>query len=145
MKPPPFEYDAPTTLGEALVLLAEYGEAAKVLAGGQSLVPLLNFRLARPDRLIDLNGVAELAYLREEDGELALGAMTRTGELERSATVAERFPLLREAVGFVGHFQIRNRGTVGGSVAHADPAAELPAVFLALGARFVAASASGRR
>src|SRR5581483_3626621 len=145
MKPPPFEYDAPTTLGEALDLLAEYGDDAKVLAGGQSLVPLLNFRLARPDRLVDLNGVAELAGLREESGELVIGSMTRTAELERSPAVAARFPLLREAVRFVGHFQIRNRGTVGGSVAHADPAAELPAVLLALGARFLAASKAGVR
>jgi carbon-monoxide dehydrogenase medium subunit len=145
MKPPRFAYDAPTTLAAALDLLDEHGDAAKVLAGGQSLVPLMNFRLARPDRLVDLNDIAELAYLREEDGELVLGAMTRTAELERSAAVAERFPLLREAVRFVGHFQIRNRGTVGGSVAHADPAAELPAVFLALGARFTAASKAGAR
>jgi len=145
MKPPPFEYDAPTTLGEALDLLAEHGDEAKVLAGGQSLVPLLNFRLARPDRLVDLNRVAELAGIREEEGELVLGAMTRTGELERSALVAGRFPLLLEAAHFVGHFQIRNRGTVGGSVAHADPAAELPAAFLALRARFTAASRGGTR
>jgi CO/xanthine dehydrogenase FAD-binding subunit len=145
MKPPPFEYDAPATLSEALDLLAEHGDSAKVLAGGQSLVPLMNFRLARPDRLVDLNGVEELAHLGEDGGELVIGAMTRTAALERSAVVAGRFGLIREAVRFVGHFQIRNRGTVGGSVAHADPAAELPAVFVALGARIVAASKAGTR
>ena len=145
MKPARFQYDAPTTLAEVLDLLDEHGDGAKLLAGGQSLVPLMNFRLARPDRLVDLNAVEELAHLGEEDGELVIGAMTRTGELERSTLVAERFGLLREAVRFVGHFQIRNRGTVGGSVAHADPAAELPAVMLALGARFKAASKSGTR
>jgi CO/xanthine dehydrogenase FAD-binding subunit len=105
----------------------------------------MNFRLARPDRLIDLNGVDELAYLREEAGELVIGAMTRTAELEHSELVAERWGLLRQAVRFVGHFQIRSRGTVGGSVAHADPAAELPAAFVALGARLVAVSKAGSR
>jgi len=145
MKPPRFEYHAPSTLAEALGLLDEHGDEAKVLAGGQSLVPLMNFRLARPDRVVDLNGVAELAGLREEDGGLLIGAMTRTAALETSPSVAARAPLLRDAVRFVGHFQIRNRGTVGGSVAHADPAAELPAAFLALGATFTAASKSGTR
>jgi CO/xanthine dehydrogenase FAD-binding subunit len=145
MKPPRFAYHAPATLAEALELLDEHRDEAKVLAGGQSLVPLMNFRLARPDRLVDLNGVAGLAGLCEEDGELVIGAMTRTAELERSQIVAERVPLLLEAVRFVGHFQIRNRGTVGGSVAHADPAAELPAAFLALGATFTATSKSETR
>jgi CO/xanthine dehydrogenase FAD-binding subunit len=145
MKPPPFEYDAPGTLDGALDVLAEHGDDAKVLAGGQSLVPLMNLRLARPGRIVDLNRVDELAGLREEGGELVIGAMTRTAELERSPVVSERFGLLLEAVRFVGHFQIRNRGTVGGSVAHADPAAELPAVMVALGARFTAAAKSGTR
>ena len=145
MKPPPFEYDDPGSLDEALALLAEHGDAAKVLAGGQSLVPLLNFRLARPDRIVDINGVAELDYLRFENGTLRIGAMTRHSALERSANVAERVPLLTEAVRLVGHVQIRNRGTVGGSVAHADPAAELPVAFAALGARFHARSQSGER
>ena len=145
MKPPPFEYHDPTTLDEALGLLAEHGYEAKVLAGGQSLVPLLNFRLARPERLVDLNGVGELDYLRFENGTLRIGALTRHSALERSAEVAERIPLLTEAVKLVGHVQIRNRGTVGGSVAHADPAAELPVAFAALGARFHARSKSGER
>jgi len=145
VKPPPFEYHDPRTLEEALGLLAEHGDEAKVLAGGQSLVPLLNFRLARPERLVDLNGVAELDYLRFENGTLRIGAMTRHSALERSPEVAERVPLLTEAVKLVGHVQIRNRGTVGGSVAHADPAAELPVAFAALGARFHARSQGGRR
>jgi carbon-monoxide dehydrogenase medium subunit/6-hydroxypseudooxynicotine dehydrogenase subunit alpha len=145
VKPPPFEYHDPTTLDEALGLLAEYGYEAKVLAGGQSLVPLLNFRLARPERLVDLNGVQELDYLRFENGTLRIGALTRHSALERSAEVAERVPLLVEAVKLVGHVQIRNRGTVGGSVAHADPAAELPVAFAALGARFHARSKRGQR
>jgi carbon-monoxide dehydrogenase medium subunit/6-hydroxypseudooxynicotine dehydrogenase subunit alpha len=145
VKPPPFEYDDPATLDDALALLAEHGDAAKVLAGGQSLVPLLNFRLARPDRLVDINGVSELDYIRFENGTLRIGAITRHSALERSAEVARRVPLLTEAVRLVGHLQIRNRGTVGGSVAHADPAAELPVAFAALGARFRARSLGGER
>jgi CO/xanthine dehydrogenase FAD-binding subunit len=144
VKPPPFEYDDPRTLDEALALLAEHGDDAKVLAGGQSLVPLLNFRLARPERLIDLNGVSELDYLRLEDGMLRIGALVRHARLERAAET-ESVPLLKQAVRFVGHAQIRNRGTVGGSVAHADPAAELPVALTALGARFHARSSRGAR
>lgn len=145
MKPPPFAYDAPSELEEALALLGRYGEDAKVLAGGQSLVPLLNFRLARPARLIDVNRVAELGYLRRCDGVLRIGALTRAAALERSRVVGLHWPLLREAVRLSGHPQIRSRGTVGGSVAHADPASELPAVLTALGARFHVRSARGAR
>jgi aerobic carbon-monoxide dehydrogenase medium subunit len=137
MKPPPFEYDAPETLDEALALLAEHGDEAKVLAGGQSLVPLLNFRLVRPARLIDLNRVAELDRLA--DG--CIGAMTRSRTLELESGI----PLLRRAVRHSGHVQIRNRGTVGGSCAHADPASELPCALLALDARFRLRSAGGER
>ena len=118
---------------------------SKALAGGQSLVPLLNFRLARPARLVDLGGLCELAYLRRSDGILRIGALTRQATLERSGLVADRWPLLTEAVGFVGHAQIRNRGTVGGSVAHADPTAELPVALSALDARFHLTSPRGRR
>ncbi|MDQ3875352.1 MAG: FAD binding domain-containing protein [Actinomycetota bacterium] len=134
VKPPPFEYDAPTSLDEALALLAAHGDEVKVLAGGQSLLPLLNFRLVRPARLLDLNRVAELAYLRSDDGRLRIGSMVRSRTLERSRE-AGNSPLLQEAVGYSGHPQIRNRGTVGGSCAHADPAAELPCALLALDAR----------
>jgi CO/xanthine dehydrogenase FAD-binding subunit len=143
VKPAPFEYAAPRSLDEALGLL---GEDAKALAGGQSLVPLLNFRLARPQLLVDINGLSDLAGLRRgDDGVLRIGALTRQSELERSDLVAAEWPLLTKAVRFVGHSQIRSRGTVGGSVAHADPAAELPVALAALDARFVARSPRGAR
>ncbi|GIX47137.1 MAG: carbon monoxide dehydrogenase [Candidatus Tectimicrobiota bacterium] len=133
MKPAPFAYAAPETLEETLALLAEYGDEAKLLAGGQSLVPLLNFRLARPRYLIDLNRVAGLAGLAADDVALTVGAMTRQRRLERDPLVQQHYPLLAEAAAFIGHPAIRTRGTVGGSLAHADPAAELPAVLLAYG------------
>jgi CO/xanthine dehydrogenase FAD-binding subunit len=142
VKPAPFEYRAPTSLAETLPLLTE---DASVLAGGQSLVPLLNLRLARPELVIDINGVAELDYIHAEGGALRIGAMTRQVALERSELVARGWPLLSKAVRHVGHPQIRSRGTVGGSVAHADPAAELPAALIALGARFHLRSAEGAR
>jgi CO/xanthine dehydrogenase FAD-binding subunit len=145
VKPAPFAYEAPQTLAEALGLLTVEGEDVKVLAGGQSLVPLLNFRLARPDRLVDLNGVSELAYLRVKRGVLRIGALARSRDLERSAEVAAGWPLLAAAARHVGHPQIRARGTVCGSVAHADPAAELPVALTALDARFHVRSARGSR
>ena len=143
MKPAPFEYSAPSSVDEALALL---DDEAKVLAGGQSLVPLLNFRLARPERIVDINRIEELAYIRaDEDGTLRIGALARQAELERSQLVAERWPLLAQAVRLVGHPQIRSRGTVCGSVAHADPTAELPVALTALDARFHVRSAGGSR
>jgi CO/xanthine dehydrogenase FAD-binding subunit len=145
MKPAPFEYDDPGTVDEALELLARHGDDCKVLAGGQSLVPLMNFRLARPARLIDINRIDALSYINGDDGPLLIGAMTRHADLEHSEEVGRRWPLLTEAVGWVGHGQIRNRGTVGGSVAHADPAAELPAAFAALDASFNVSSRRGTR
>ena len=145
MKPPKFEYFDPRTVDDALALLSTHGDEAKILAGGQSLVPILNFRLAKPRYLIDLNGIAELAYLTAKDGGLAIGAMTRQRFVERSGLVEARAPLLHETIPFIGHFQIRNRGTIGGSLAHADPAAELPAVASALGATFVVRGPSGER
>jgi CO/xanthine dehydrogenase FAD-binding subunit len=145
MKPAPFEYEDPRSVDETLDLLALHGDECRVLAGGQSLVPLMNFRLARPGRLIDINGVRELSGIRREGGTLVVGAMTRHSEVERSNVIAESWPLLHEAIGWVGHAQIRNRGTVGGSVAHADPAAELPAAFAALDARFQVRSKRGSR
>ncbi|MHB8614142.1 MAG: FAD binding domain-containing protein [Candidatus Dormibacteraceae bacterium] len=145
MKPAQFEYDDPQTLDEALDLLARHGDDCKVLAGGQSLVPLMNFRLARPARLIDINGVASLAHVTHHGGRLAIGAMTRHSELEHSQEVAQISPLLTEAIGWVGHSQIRNRGTIGGSVAHADPAAELPAALAALDATLQLRSRRGSR
>jgi CO/xanthine dehydrogenase FAD-binding subunit len=145
VKPAAFAYDDPRTLDEALALLAREGEDVKVLAGGQSLVPLLNFRLARPERLVDLNRVEELAYLRRDGDVLRIGALARHADLERSEDVATGWPLLAEAVRFVGHPQIRARGTVCGSVAHADPAAELPVALSVLDARFHLRSARGSR
>ncbi|MBI2369697.1 MAG: FAD binding domain-containing protein, partial [Deltaproteobacteria bacterium] len=145
MKPPPFDYYDPTTLREALDLLRQHGEEGKILAGGQSLVPLLNLRLTRPRTIIDVNKVRELDYIREADGGLAIGALTRDRALETSPLVAQRSPLLVEAAHWVGHLQIRNLGTFGGSLAHADPAAEFPAVVAALGGTLVMQGPAGTR
>lgn len=145
MKPPAFEYRAPEALDEALSLLAEFGDDAKPLAGGQSLIPLLNFRLARPAVLIDLNRVRSLAGIEATADGLRIGAMTRQRMLERSADVARSAPLIAETMPHVAHPQIRNRGTLGGSLAHAEPAAELPAVMITLGARLRLQSSTGER
>jgi carbon-monoxide dehydrogenase medium subunit len=135
MKPAPFAYVAPRSLDEALDALAAGDESTKILAGGQSLLPLLNMRLASPARLVDLGRVPELAYVREADGGYAIGAMTRQRAVERDERLTRDVPLLAEAIRWVGHPQIRNRGTIGGSIAHGDPAAELPAVAVCLDAR----------
>jgi CO/xanthine dehydrogenase FAD-binding subunit len=145
MKPPAFEYSAPATVDEALALLTEHGYDGKVLAVGQSLVPLMNFRLARPEMLVDVNDVEELSYVRRQDGRLHIGAMTRHAQAEHSPLVRLSWPLVAEALRWVGHPQVRNRGTIGGSAAHADPAAELPIVFAALDARFHVRSERGGR
>jgi CO/xanthine dehydrogenase FAD-binding subunit len=145
MKPPRFEYHAPTTVEEALGLLTRYQGDAKVLAGGQSLMPLLNFRLLRPVALIDLNRIAALSYIEEVDGQVRLGAMTRQRAVEFSPVVRQRLPLLAEATRWVGHLPIRTRGTIGGSIAHADPAAEYPAVLTALEGEVVARGPRGER
>ncbi|OFX27262.1 MAG: hypothetical protein A2Z07_12605 [Armatimonadetes bacterium RBG_16_67_12] len=145
MKSAPFGYLAPVSRQEVLAALRRYGSDAKLLAGGQSLVPLLAMRLARPAVLVDLNRVADLAYIKPWRGGLAIGAMTRQRAAEHDPRIRERLPLLHEAVRWVGHPQIRNRGTVGGSMAHADPAAELPAAASVLNAKFVLASARGER
>jgi len=143
VKPPPFDYHAPSSLQEALELLGQFGTDAKVLAGGQSLVPLLNLRLARPAHLIDINGLeSEIGQVRTNNGGLAIGAMTRQRTAEKSSVISERYPLLAEALPLIGHIQIRNRGTIGGSLAHADPASELPAVALVLDADLVVRSKS---
>jgi carbon-monoxide dehydrogenase medium subunit len=143
MKPAPFEYSDPRSLDDALALLARHGDDAKVLAGGQSLVPMLNFRLARPAILIDINRLGGLDGLAEMGGALRIGALVRQRTLERWAR--DRAPLLATALGHVGHAAIRNRGTVAGSVVHADPAAELPALLLALDGAVVARSVRGER
>jgi aerobic carbon-monoxide dehydrogenase medium subunit len=146
VKAAPFDYVAPGSVDEAISALAGARGEAKVLAGGQSLIPVLAFRLARPSLLVDLNRIPELSYLREsDDGGLTVGAMTRTHELEISPLVAARWPLARDAAPHIGHRQIRNRGTVGGSIAHADPAAELPAVALATRATIVVRGPRGQR
>ena len=145
MKLPPVEYEAPTTVAEAVELLAEHLDEASVLAGGQSLIPLLALRLARPAVLIDINGIDELSGVSATDGWVSVGAMTREYIAEESGTVADTVPLLAAALPLIGHEAIRSRGTVGGSLAHADPAAELPAVARALDAEFVVRGPSGER
>jgi aerobic carbon-monoxide dehydrogenase medium subunit len=145
VKLPPVEYEAPSTIAEAVDLLAEYQDEASVLAGGQSLIPLLALRLARPAVLIDINGLDELSGVSVTDGWVAIGAMTREYVAEESETVAAAVPLLAAALPLIGHEAIRSRGTIGGSLAHADPAAELPAVARALDAEFVVRSRSGDR
>ncbi len=145
MKLPQVGYEAPASVAEAAELLAEYQDEASVLAGGQSLIPLLALRLARPAVLIDINGVKELSGVSADDGWLAIGAMTREYVAEESAAVADSAPLLAAALPLIGHEAIRSRGTIGGSLAHADPAAELPAVARALDAEFVVRGQSGER
>jgi len=144
VKPAPFSYHAPATVADAVGLLAEHGDEAKVLAGGQSLVPLLALRLTRFAHLVDLNRVAELRGVARVDGHVEIGAMTRQADAERAADTAS-VPLLARAIPLIGHFQIRNRGTVGGSIAHADPASELPAVTLALDAELIVTGPGGVR
>lgn len=144
MKPAPFEYSAPETLDEAVSMLGQHGDEAKVLAGGQSLVPLMALRLARPAAVVDLGRVQGLDYLREGDV-VAIGAMTSHREVELNDYLFERCPMIREAVSVIGHVAIRNRGTVGGSCAHSDPAAEWPALALALDAEFDVRGSTGTR
>ncbi|RME06311.1 MAG: xanthine dehydrogenase family protein subunit M [Anaerolineae bacterium] len=146
MKPPPFEYFAPASLDEALALMAEHGWDAKPLAGGQSLIPMMNFRLAQPEVLVDLNPVGELAYIRPaDDGGVLIGAMTRHKVVQFDELIAERAPLVHDAMPRIATHQVRNRGTFGGSLAHADPAAELVSISLTLNARLKLQSASGER
>lgn len=145
MKPPPFDYYRPNTVGEALELLARFAGDASILAGGQSLVPMMNMRLAEPPVLIDINRIQQLTgILKEADG-FVVGAMTRQRAIEESAVLRDGQPLLLEAVSHIGHVMVRNRGTIGGSLAHADPAAELGVVALALGVEVVVQSSKGKR
>ena len=145
MRPAPFEYFAPRTVEDALDLLARHGGDAKLLAGGQSLVPMMNMRLVRPGVIVDLNRVPALGDVSEEPGRLRLGALVRQHTLERDARIAAAVPLLAEAAPLIGHLQTRARGTVGGSLVHADPAAELPACMIALDAIFRLRSARAER
>jgi len=145
MKPAPFEYYAPDSIEQAVDLFSQHNGDAKLLAGGQSLVPAMNFRVAQPSVLIDLNRVSELSYIREEGNVIRVGSMARERHLEFDSSVEKRTPLLHEAVPFIAHPQIRNRGTIGGSIVHSDPAAELPVLMLALNARLKARNKTGER
>ena len=145
MKPSQFNYVRPGTLDEAIAALAGSNGEGKIIAGGQSLMPMMNFRLVSPGLLIDINRIAELDYLEEHEGGLRIGALTRHHTLETSATVRRLFPVLTEAMSHVAHLAIRNRGTIGGSISHADPAAELPMMMVLLDARITATSPAGKR
>jgi CO/xanthine dehydrogenase FAD-binding subunit len=146
MKPAPFEYRAPTSLEEALSLIADSHGDSKLLAGGQSLVPAMNFRIMQPSVLVDLNPVESMSYIKADaDGGLRIGAMTRQAQVEHDPSVGERAPLLHQAMPLIAHRQIRNRGTIGGSLVHADPAAELPVVAVALGADMAIRGQNGER
>ena len=145
MKPAPFKYITASSLGDALALKAEHGDDAKFLAGGQSLIPTMNFRLARPTILIDINEIDGLAGIRASSGATRIGALTRYRALQRDAAFALAFPLIGEALPHIAHPQIRNRGTIGGNLSHADPASELPAIAVALGARFRVQAAKQER
>jgi CO/xanthine dehydrogenase FAD-binding subunit len=146
MKPAPFRYVAAQSVEQALALKAEHGDEARFLAGGQSLVPTMNFRLTQPAMLIDINPLTALAGLKNGAGDhVRIGALTRYRTLERDSTVADRLPLIAEALPHIAHPQIRNRGTIGGNLAHADPASEMPAIVLGLGGRLRAQSVRGER
>jgi carbon-monoxide dehydrogenase medium subunit len=145
VKPAPFDYVRPASVADAASRLHEAQGEAKILAGGQSLIPLLNFRLASPQVLVDINGIGDLAYIRPSGGVLAVGSMTRLRALERDEWVQQQIPILADGLPWVGHVQIRNRGTVGGSLAHADPAAELPALALLLDGSVTLVGPSGDR
>ncbi len=145
MKPAPFRYLRPVTVEEALSALAQQGDEAKVLAGGQSLIAMMNLRLLKPRCLVDINRLAALDYIRQDNGTLAIGALTRQSAAELSPLVAQHCPLMAEAIPYIAHRPIRNRGTIGGNLAHADPTSELPAVAVATGATLVVRSAKGQR
>ena len=145
MKPSQFDYHVATSVEHAVALLQQLGSDARLLAGGQSLLPMMNFRLATPSALIDLNGISEMTGIEQQDGTIRIGAMTRQRALEFSPLVAEKLPLLSEAIRFVGHLPTRARGTIGGSIAHADPAAEIPMALLALDGEVRVKGASGER
>jgi carbon-monoxide dehydrogenase medium subunit len=145
VKPAKFEYHAPASVDEALAIIERYDGEARLLAGGQSLVPMMNFRLAQPKAIVDLNRVAELAFIEEEGEVVRIGSMTRQRRLEFAPLVAAKLPLLREALRWVGHLPTRSRGTIGGSIAHADPSAEIPMVLQTLEGEIVARGPQGER
>jgi len=145
MIPPAFEYLRPKTVPEAVALLQQHGEDAKVLGGGQSLIPMMKLRLARPSHLIDINRIAGLSYIKEDGGFLKIGGLTRESELESSTLVRSKYPLLLDTATVIADPQVRNLATVGGNLAHGDPANDHPATMLALGAQIVATGAKGER
>ena len=145
MIPAAFDYHAPTTIGEATALLAKLGEDAKILSGGQSLIPLMKLRLASPPHVVDINGIPGLAYIREADGFLRIGGLTRESELEESDLVRSRYPLLHDTSKVIADPVVRNLATVGGNLAHGDPANDHPATMLAFGAELVAVGTKGER
>ncbi|HEV3037249.1 MAG TPA: xanthine dehydrogenase family protein subunit M [Candidatus Angelobacter sp.] len=145
MIPPAFEYFRPSTIPEALALLVQHGDDAKILSGGQSLIPMMKFRLARPSHLIDINRISGLAYIKEEGGFLKIGGLTREADLETSAVIASKYPLIADTAHVIADPQVRNLATVGGNLAHGDPANDHPATMLALGAQIVATSQKGER
>ena len=143
MKPSAFEYFDPPTVREAVELLQRHSDDAKILAGGQSLIPMMNFRVARPKVLIDINKIKELDYIREEKDELVVGSLMRERALEVSPVVGKKCPILAEAISQIGHLPVRTRGTIGGSLVHADPSAEIPVVICALGGKMKVVGPSG--
>ncbi|WP_085507102.1 FAD binding domain-containing protein [Thalassobacillus devorans] len=145
MKPAKFDYHRPDNLPDALRLLDEAGFDGKIIAGGQSLVPIMNMRLATPECLIDINGLTDLDFIECKDHVVKIGAMTRQSQVEDSEVVGQNIPLLKEAVPFIGHVQTRNRGTIGGSIVHADPSAELPLVLMTLGGKVKISSGDEER
>jgi carbon-monoxide dehydrogenase medium subunit len=145
MIPAPFEYTAPKTLEEALRIIERHGDEAKILAGGHSLLPLIKLRLAQPRYVVDIGGLRGMSYIREENGQIAIGALTTHADIESSTLLRAKCPLLVETAATIGDVQVRNRGTIGGSLAHADPAADYPATILALDAEMIAATTAGTR
>ena len=145
MIPAPFEYTAPKTLEEALRIVERHGDEAKILAGGHSLLPLIKLRLAQPRYVVDIGGLRGMSYIREENGQIAIGALTTHADIESSNLLRTKCPLLAETAATIGDVQVRNRGTIGGSLAHADPAADYPAAILALDAEMIVANTGGTR
>jgi carbon-monoxide dehydrogenase medium subunit len=143
--PPRFDYVAPRELAEAVIFLEKHGDDAKVLAGGHSLIPLLRFRFANPKYLVDINRISDLEYMRESDGHLHMGSLTRYADVESSKLIQSKYAALSDAAGYIADPLVRNMGTVGGNVCHSDPANDLPAVMLALGASMIAVGRGGER
>jgi aerobic carbon-monoxide dehydrogenase medium subunit len=145
MIPPPFEYCRPETVSEAIALLHQHGEGAKILSGGQSLIPMMKIRLARPEYIIDINRLADLQYIKEEEGFLKIGGLTREADLEASSLIRSKYPVILDTAVLIADPQVRNLATVGGNLAHGDPANDHPATMLALGAEIIATGANGER